>query len=412
MAGNGPGATAHARQDVLTVADAEVTAETIIVNELLCFVTAKRRILPDDTIIHLCSTVYKDEAVEEAKKLLYTHCADTENRSHRHITRTGDGKKLKNLSDIVSMINTLGGNLPVTFVAKNLMNLPCVSFKDIDMSALLSRLDDLQTEVDLLKKAMRSQTQICSDLHSVTSDLVASRNSQLESGFPPLISPSKDGIAIDHKDPSETETKTNNRRLRWSEVAACPETQETTSSKMPIGATARFDGVRNASSLRGPSGARPMKKPVVGKAKSVAIRPAKKRLRLANVFASRLDPDLSDADLKSYLAETLKLSADSLMVACVKRSEWHTSFHVKCECENPSIFMNEEIWPEDAYVRWWREPKKTNGQTDQNGTKSTGANDATNATSDNTNGQNEETHMKIVSDDDHNNDITSNKAVA
>ena len=63
-------------------------------------------------------------------------------------------------------------------------------------------------------------------------------------------------------------------------------------------------------------------------------------------------------------------------------------------------------------MRWWREPKKTNGQTDQNGTKSTGANDATNATSDNTNGQNEETHMKIVSDDDHNNDITSNKAVA
>ena len=73
------------------------------------------------------------------------------------------------------------------------------------------------------------------------------------------------------------------------------------------------------------------------------------------MFASRLAPDLTDEGLKSYLDSELGLSVN---VECVKATDWHTSFHITCRCENTAVFMNESIWPEGAYVRWWGEKRR------------------------------------------------------
>ena len=35
----------------------------------------------------------------------------------------------------------------------------------------------------------------------------------------------------------------------------------------------------------------------------------------------------------------------------------YASFHITCECDNPSVFMDPFLWPEDIFVRWWRSPK-------------------------------------------------------
>ena len=66
-------------------------------------------------------------------------------------------------------------------------------------------------------------------------------------------------------------------------------------------------------------------------------------IHLASVFASRLAPELTDAVLKSYLDSKLGLSVN---VECVKATDWHTSFHITCRCENTAVFMHESIWPE------------------------------------------------------------------
>ena len=43
---------------------------------------------------------------------------------------------------------------------------------------------------------------------------------------------------------------------------------------------------------------------------------------------------------------------------CVNATDWHTSFHITCRCENTAVFMNESLWPEGAYVRWWGEKRR------------------------------------------------------
>jgi len=82
---------------------------------------------------------------------------------------------------------------------------------------------------------------------------------------------------------------------------------------------------------------------------------ANAKKRWANVFVSRLEPGLKDDDLKKYLDDILKVRCS---VERVKDTEWYSSFHIKCECEEPEGFMNSEIWPEGAYVRWWSAMKK------------------------------------------------------
>ena len=87
------------------------------------------------------------------------------------------------------------------------------------------------------------------------------------------------------------------------------------------------------------------------------------------MFASRLAPELTDAVLKSYLDSKLGLSVN---VECVKATDWHTSFHITCRCENTAVFMNESIWPEGAYVRWWGENRRSSSGSDHNDSSNEG----------------------------------------
>ena len=80
--------------------------------------------------------------------------------------------------------------------------------------------------------------------------------------------------------------------------------------------------------------------------------PIKAALRLANVFVSRLGPDESEATIKRYLETTLKLD---VKVELCKLSETQSSFHVTSLCPNPSVFMDDDLWPVGVYRRWWRQ---------------------------------------------------------
>ena len=65
---------------------------------------------------------------------------------------------------------------------------------------------------------------------------------------------------------------------------------------------------------------------IIGSAKNVVIRAAKlSDLRWANVFASRLDPDLTVVDLKSYLDSSLNLD---VVVEQVNSTTTYSSFHI------------------------------------------------------------------------------------
>ena len=91
---------------------------------------------------------------------------------------------------------------------------------------------------------------------------------------------------------------------------------------------------------------------VIGKTKDLQIKAIK---RVANVFASRLEPSVSESSLKRHLETMLNLD---VTVELCKLTNTHSSFHITCVCTDPKVFIEEDLWPEGTYVRWWRQPRQ------------------------------------------------------
>lgn len=323
--------------------------QVVVINEMLCFIVNKRRIMPEDGLIQLCRDFYSDTAVEDAKKTVYAHYADKDESTDRYIKRTGEGKKQKNIRDIMDLLTRKGLKKSVVFAAVDITNMPCVSFNNIDVSALLLRMEQMETEVSLLKKTVSSQETVCAGLHTIAENLTKVNPSHPipsdTSAVGPVNSITSNDASANIKRPSDNEDGIASEfptiENTWSKVAGKkPQNHKSQTAATPKPVYRK----RNTQ--------------IVGKAKNLAIKPAIKRRRLANVFASKLDPDLSVDDLRHYLVGQLKLNEEELTIELIRRSEWHSSFHVKCYCSEPSVFMDCDIWPEDAYVRWWREPKQ------------------------------------------------------
>lgn len=98
---------------------------------------------------------------------------------------------------------------------------------------------------------------------------------------------------------------------------------------------------------------------IKGKNKSTGIRTVKRvqRPRIAKVFATGFKPGVTAADLKEYLSNQLCLDMDVEPVIPRSDRPTYVSFRINCECPNPTVFMDEELWPEEASVYWWREPR-------------------------------------------------------
>ena len=123
---------------------------------------------------------------------------------------------------------------------------------------------------------------------------------------------------------------------------------------------ARVDGKLKPGQERSQLQSKPIKtvnekeKHVDGSVKNTGLTTVKqtKRKKYASIFASRFGPDVTGQDLEGYLEDRTGLR---VIVRDVKsRFDTYRSFHVFCECEQPGMLLREEIWPEGAYVRWWR----------------------------------------------------------
>ena len=123
-----------------------------IVNELLCFVHDKLKVMPPDSIGQVCGNFYNDNCVATAKQLLYDKCAsvcNSDDRSDRNIKRQGPNAKRDNMNDILSFMQRKP-SLPATFVAQNISNLPAASFNNLDVSTLLSNIENFFSAPKLL----------------------------------------------------------------------------------------------------------------------------------------------------------------------------------------------------------------------------------------------------------------------
>ena len=137
-----------------------------VVNELLTFVIHKLQWMPPDSVTQLCIGFYDDQVIERASKLLFEMCGSG-SREDRYRRRQGEHKKMGTMRDIIAPVQRRNNELPVTFVAHNLSNLPPVTFDSIDVCVLISRMENMRLEMDALKAVVSTQTSVCDDLMQV-----------------------------------------------------------------------------------------------------------------------------------------------------------------------------------------------------------------------------------------------------
>ena len=94
------------------------------------------------------------------------------------------------------------------------------------------------------------------------------------------------------------------------------------------------------------------------------------RDKTAEVFVTRLPPELTQEDLSAYILAILNLNA-TVFKQTTRHDDEFSSFHVSCICENPKIFMDPNLWPECwMYRRWYppcRKPYRNGGNNSDDG---------------------------------------------
>ena len=66
---------------------------------------------------------------------------------------------------------------------------------------------------------------------------------------------------------------------------------------------------------------------------------------------------MTATDVTNYLNQRLGRGITLTVEAVPTKFDSYTSFHITCECPDTSIFMDPSLWPEDIFVRWWRNPR-------------------------------------------------------
>ena len=320
----------------------------VVIDNLLCYLTCKLNIIRTEELVHLCASTFNEDEVRESRDTLNEMC---DNKS-RMIKRQGPKMVQQTLEDMIKLLHEKGEGLP-PFAAVDLNRLPPVTIKSLDVSVLLTKLEKNETEVRQLTESLQKQAEINENLRMGLSSLgkrmqdiennIASTGHQVTpvlAGADSDITHVKTVFDTTHDDQGEDVARVTN----------APPSGDKLFSEMvkKLGEWQTQQRRPNKRKTQGITGAAKTDLKIV------------KPLRLANVFASRFDPDITAEQLTGYLQKETKLT---VQVEKVKtKFDTYSSFHIKCRCEKPEIFMDENLWPEKAYVRWWRE-KKTKGGT-------------------------------------------------
>ena len=371
------------------VPDQDVNKPHMYQNEVLCYITYKLQWLPPDTVHQLCLRGYNEEQIDEAKDLLFSLCGDPDDKSERKRRHRQGPDKMQRMSntlnDIIDLVTrkSKSENYPM-FMAKDLSLLPEVSFNSIDVSSLLAKMENMTVEIDLLKRALELQTTVCNDLKTMFERKCQSTRTQNNTTRVCTTPELCDTPILGNVDSDETLMKSvmPPRALAENTLNAtidvdlyCADdgapvsqgatiTQPTANGSRPWNVVVSKNTQKQAKKAAKDtpsSNPTPKKRPIIGKATDTGIT-AVKKLRYANVFASRFDPGVEANALKTYLEGKLNFTIDTCEKLQSRYPQSYSSFNITSKCEDPSVFMSSDLWPEDSYVRWFRPKKATPGR--------------------------------------------------
>lgn len=120
----------------------------IVINEVLAFINNKIDVMDEESLSRICVSAFSDEDILSAKNLLY-ESIPTEKRKK---TRKRDGKKVREIDDIISLLKVTDPEVVPVFVARELHKLPPVLFDHVDVTRLLKDLTQLQQQTKLIRE--------------------------------------------------------------------------------------------------------------------------------------------------------------------------------------------------------------------------------------------------------------------
>ena len=130
-----------------TQPDAAQQTDRLFINEPLCYLANKIEKMPADILVKLCVDFYTDEQIDEAKSMLYDACSQMGLSLPRMVKRRGAQKRTNDLNDIVHILLELESESTPTFLARDLTNLPPLSYNHFDLRKILQDIEVLKNEM-------------------------------------------------------------------------------------------------------------------------------------------------------------------------------------------------------------------------------------------------------------------------
>ena len=146
----------------------------LIIDELLCFVMNKFDKLDCETMVRLCVETYTCGEIEQSKKQLFEALKDENDVTQfkkRRSYKSSDSKQINNMGDIYQLLQEKGSEHWPTYVASDLNKLPPITFDHIDVTALLTNLQNVKTDVDMLKQGLKLQCETSDSLKEINAKL-------------------------------------------------------------------------------------------------------------------------------------------------------------------------------------------------------------------------------------------------
>ncbi|KAM3609173.1 uncharacterized protein V6R79_010670 [Siganus canaliculatus] len=309
------------------------TGKIIVEDELLNFLAVKIKTLSQDDIVAMAVDHFGSEWIVNSTKVLFDLCPSS---TRKLIAHTGVQKDARNVKSCLKLLNEVGEDAP-RFVSHFLDNLPPVTFRSLDVSCLLGKIERLGADVHAMKQALSMQTSVCDDLRTVTADLHLRQGAFEQpdsSGTVPVSLPiSSRTVPVLHANEENhvsAEAKID-VALSQGEVS-----QSMSLDVEPPAETCHWRHYREKKTAG-----------IVGTGVGGSIQVI--RTKLVSVFATKFAPALESEALASYLSPKLgrKVTCERLDTLQSRFS----SFKVTAECKEIAEMYDPMLWPEGAFVR-------------------------------------------------------------
>lgn len=341
-----------------------------IVNEVLCYVQNKMDTLPTRSIAKLASDYFGCEDIKNAKQVLFelVHVDGLRKKTHR-------GEK-KVYNDVIDMITLLHAaeivDVPI-FLARNIDSLPPMATDSYDMSALLSKIELMQTSIAALTSAQKDIAEtITVKLAASTSHRPATPATTAATNDQPTLEEHTDDSSLSHVSNSSDEEddstyatvlKANAQTARHAQfntvkprIFRNSRRSTDVSGRQPTS----DQNVSNRAHDRDLLTNRNVENTINGRGYAPGLRAVSRSNQhtyssrapnriCTGLFVTRLLPNTTTKNVNDHVRKELALTVNAEKIPT--KYDSYSSFYIRCNVDVRSALLDAELWPTGALIK-------------------------------------------------------------